>query len=232
MSKDKYPSDGVIWEPGSEEVSSQCNRQWAHGTPCRRMLWMQKIKGKTGQVLGREILQRIINQAKHIRLRKSPQLKTVRSWDSLRGKYCKRLPVSYFSLGVYLLMLLETETGLDGPFIWTKMTTHMSSCKPRCCGERQSRLSPARRQQSLNSGPDVPRTGLEVSWSRACLGPAGIYPGICLAWLSFLILSEPWSHLFAEDFERLLLQAGSLPLLFCIRISGDLLNVLVESIPL
>lgn len=189
-------------------------------------------KGKTRQVLGREILQRIINQAKHIRLRKSPQLEILRSWDSLRGKYCKCLPISYFSLGVYLLMLLETET--DGPFTWTKMTIHtcMSSHKPRCCGERQSWLSPAWRQQSLHDGPDVPRTRLEISQSSACLGPAGIYPGICLAWLSFLILSEPWSHLFAEDFERLLLQAGSLPLLFCIRISGDLLNVLVESIPL
>jgi len=166
-----------------------------------------------------------------MRLRRSAWLKIVRGWDSMQRKYCKCLPVSYFSLGMGLWPLLEAGTGQGRPFVWTKTSTHTSSYKSQGWGRRQSCWSPAQRQQSLNVGPGK-MTWLEISWSYACLGPSETGPEICLACLSFLILLKPWSHLFPENFALLLWQAGSLPLLFCISISEDLRNVLVESVPL
>lgn len=107
-----------------------------------------KVEGETGQELGRD-LQRFIKQTKLMRLRKSAQLKKVRGWDSMRAKYCERLPISYFSLGMGLWPLLEAGTGLSRPFVWTKTSTHTSSCKPQRWGRRQSCSSPAQKGSSL-----------------------------------------------------------------------------------
>lgn len=99
-------------------------------------------------------LQRIIKQAKHMRLWKSAQLKIVGGWDSIWGKYCKCLPISYISLDMGLWPLLEAGTGLGRPVVWTKTSTHTSSWKPQHWGRRQqSWSSPAHRQQSFNAWP-------------------------------------------------------------------------------